>query len=222
MTRRRYVMATAIVASAFAASFVAIAIADPFPRIIWNASASAPIGLYRIHPDHDPSIGVLVAVTPPARLARWMARRGYLPEGVPLLKHIAAKAGQRVCRIGNALSVDGRHVAVALAHDRFGRPLPVWQGCLTLKSAELLLLNPAHTDSLDGRYFGPLPVSAVIGRATPIHLRVPSAPLPTAATKAIDCPLFPAAFRPVLFRADNDGPTFSLSWKRSRPRDDRS
>lgn len=177
MTRRRYAIATAIAASAFAAAFVAIAVADPLPRIIWNASASAPIGLYRIHPDHDPTIGALVAVTPPQRWSRWMAGRGYLPEGVPLLKHVAAKAGQRVCRIGAVVSIDARPVANARARDGQGRPLPVWQGCRSLRPGELLLLNPAHTDSLDGRYFGPLPASAVIGRATPLWLRAPSPPL---------------------------------------------
>ena len=180
MTRRRYVMATVIAASAFAVSFTVIAVADPFPRVIWNASASAPIGLYRIHPDSDPPTGALVAIAPPERLARWMAVRGYLPEGVPLLKHVAAKAGQRVCRSGDVVSVDARPVAVALAHDRRGRPLPVWQGCRTLRTGELLLLNPAHPDSLDGRYFGPLPASVVIGRATPLHLRAPSPPLSSA------------------------------------------
>lgn len=174
MTRRRSVMATAIAASAFAAAFVAIAIADPVPRVIWNASASAPIGLYRMHPDSDPPIGALVAVAPPERLAHWLSARGYLPEGVPLLKHVAAKAGQRTCRIGDAVSVDGRRVAIARARDGQGRPLPVWQGCRTLQSGELLLLNPAHPDSLDGRYFGALPDSAVIGRATPLWLRPPS------------------------------------------------
>ena len=174
MTRRRYVMATAIAASAFAAAFVAIAVANPLPRAIWNTSASAPIGLYRIHPDRDPAIGALVAVAPPERLAHWLSTRGYLPEGVPLLKHVAAKAGQRTCRIGDAVSVDGRRVAIARARDGQGRPLPVWQGCRTLRSGELLLLNPAHPDSLDGRYFGPLPASAVIGRATPLWRRAPS------------------------------------------------
>lgn len=185
MTRRHYVMATAIAASTFAAAFVAIAVADPLPRLVWNASASAPIGLYRIRPDRDPPTGTLVAVTPPARLARWMAGRGYLPEGVPLLKHVAAKAGQRVCRIGAVLSVDARPVALALAQDRFGRPLPVWQGCRTLRADELLLLNPAHPDSLDGRYFGPLPASAVIGRATPLWLRAPSQSRSTPEAKEI-------------------------------------
>lgn len=174
MRRHRYVLATAIAASTFAAAFVAVAVADPLPRVIWNASASAPIGLYRIHRESDPPTGTLVAIVPPERLSRWLSARGYLPEGVPLLKHVAAKAGQRVCRIGDAVSVDARRVAIARARDGRGRPLPVWQGCRTLQSGELLLLNPAHPDSLDGRYFGPLPASAVIGRATPLWLRAPS------------------------------------------------
>jgi conjugative transfer signal peptidase TraF len=176
MTHRRYIVATVIVASAFAAAFVATAMVDPLPRVIWNASASAPIGLYRIHPDRDPPTGALVAIAPPKRLSRWLSARGYLPEGVPLLKHVAAKAGQTVCRIDDAVSVDGRPVAIARVRDSRGRPLLVWRGCHTLGPGEMFLLNPAVPDSLDGRYFGPLPASAVIGRATPLHLRAPSQP----------------------------------------------
>lgn len=171
MTRRFYVRATAIAASAFAIAFAVIAIADPLPRIVWNASASAPLGLYRIEPDRDPPRGALVAVAPPERLGRWMTERGYLGNDVPLLKHVAAKAGQRICRIGVAVSVDTRPVVVALTRDRIGRPLPVWQGCRALAVGELLLLNPDHPDSLDGRYFGPLPASTVLGRAIPILTR---------------------------------------------------
>ncbi len=174
MSRRRYALATAIAASTFAAVFVITAIVDPLPRVIWNASASAPIGLYRVHPDRDPPIGALVAVTPPERLARWLSVRGYLPEGVPLLKAVAAKAGQRVCRIGVVVSVDGDPVASARARDSGGRPLPVWTGCRTLEPSEIFLLNPTVPDSLDGRYFGPLPASTVIGTATPLYLHTPS------------------------------------------------
>ncbi|NWM54772.1 S26 family signal peptidase, partial [Escherichia coli] len=104
----------------------------PVPRVLWNASASAPLGLYRIEPERDPPPGALVAVTPPQRLARWMAERHYLGEGVPLLKQVAGKAGQRICRLGDSVSVDRRPVAVARKRDRLGRPLPVWQGCRTL------------------------------------------------------------------------------------------
>ena len=177
MTRRRYAVATAIAASAFAVSFVAVAVVHPQPRLVWNASASAPIGLYRIHPESDPPPGALVAVAPPERLSRWLSARGYLPEGVPLLKHVTAKAGQRICRRGAVVSVDGHPVASARARDGRGRPLPVWQGCRTLESGEIFLLNPSVPDSLDGRYFGPLPASAVIGRATPLHLHAPTPPL---------------------------------------------
>ncbi|AMK21947.1 S26 family signal peptidase [Sphingobium sp. TKS] len=178
MTRRFYLRATAAAASAFAASFVTIAMTDPLPRVLWNASASAPLGLYRIKPDRNPSLGSLVAVTPPEPLARWMAGRGYLGTDVPLLKHVAAKPGQRVCRIGVTVSVDGRAVVVALIRDRIGRPLPVWHGCRTLAAGELLLLNADRPDSLDGRYFGPLPAASVLGRAIPILTRdTPDAPL---------------------------------------------
>ncbi len=178
MTRRGWVIATVSVASLFGASFTAVAVLDPLPRVIWNASASAPLGLYRIEPERDPPIGALVAVTPPEHLGRWLAARGYLGEDVPLLKHVAAKPGQRVCRIGAVVSVDGRPVVVARERDSRRRPLPVWQGCRTLASDEFLMLNPDHADSMDGRYFGPLPASTVLGRATPILTRdTPNAPL---------------------------------------------
>jgi conjugative transfer signal peptidase TraF len=178
MTRRFYARATAFAAASFALSFAVIAVTDPLPRVVWNASASAPIGLYRILPDPDPPLGTLVAVAPPPHLSHWMAARGYLGENVPLLKHVAAKAGQRICRTGGTVSVDGRPVVAALARDHLRRPLPVWRGCRTLGADELLLLNPAQPDSLDGRYFGPLRASTVLGRAVPMLTRnTPDAPL---------------------------------------------
>lgn len=178
MTRCFYIRATIIAASLFVGVYATVAIVDPLPRIIWNASASVPIGFYSITPERDPPVGALVAVMPPERLARWMVERGYLGEDVPLLKHVAGKSGERICRIGDTVSVDGRSLATARASDRLGRPLPVWQGCRTLRDGELFLLNPAHPDSLDGRYVGPLPADAVLGRARPILTRdVLGAPL---------------------------------------------
>jgi type IV secretory pathway protease TraF len=56
----------------------------------------------------------------------------------------------------------------ALERDSLGRDLPVWQGCRTIAEDEIFLMNLDVGDSLDGRYFGPLPVSAVIGRAIPL------------------------------------------------------
>ncbi|MCB2056472.1 MAG: S26 family signal peptidase [Novosphingobium sp.] len=143
----------------------------PSPRLIWNASASAPIGLYSVSPIGRPTAGQLVAITPPPYWARWMAERHYLPLGVPLLKHVAALPGQHACRTGRALSVDGAVVAFALARDRRGRPLPVWKGCRQLRDGEIFAVNTAVPDSFDSRYFGPLPARSVIGAASPIYTR---------------------------------------------------
>jgi type IV secretory pathway protease TraF len=56
----------------------------------------------------------------------------------------------------------------ALDRDHLGRSLPVWQGCHRIAEGELFLMNWSVRDSLDGRYFGPLPTSTVIGQATPL------------------------------------------------------
>jgi conjugative transfer signal peptidase TraF len=131
----------------------------PLPKLLlWNASASAPIGLYWLHPGGRPAVGSMVAVAPPPALARFMAERHYLPIGVPLLKHVAARPGALICRRDATVTIDGRTVAVARPSDSHGRPLPVWRGCHVLKSGELFVLNAA-CDSLDGRYFGPIPAS---------------------------------------------------------------
>ena len=162
-----------VTAGLAAAALVAPTLRPVTPRLLWNASASTPIGLYLIRPDSAPAIGDIVAVAPPDALARFLADGRYLPNGVPLLKHVAALAGQTVCRTDAIVTIDGTPVASALARDRHGRALPVWQGCRTLGADEIFLLNPEIRDSLDGRYFGPLPLSAVIGIAVPLWIEPP-------------------------------------------------
>lgn len=139
-------------------------------KLVWNASASVPIGLYRIEQVDQLVIGDLVLVRPPEPLARFIAERHYVGPQTPLLKHVVALPGQRICRIGVRIILDGRHLGDALFRDSRGRQLPVWQGCQVIPAGQLFLMNPAVGDSLDGRYFGPLPASSVVGRALPIFL----------------------------------------------------
>jgi len=133
------------------------------PRLVWNASASAPIGVYVLSPAGVLRIGDRVAVQPPPGLAAWLDRRHALPTGAFLIKSVAALAPSEVCRTGDLISVDGAPAARARTHDRQGRRLPAWRGCRGLSDGEVLLLNPSP-DSLDGRYFGPLPRTAIVGR----------------------------------------------------------
>lgn len=174
---RRRLRAALLPGALFAALFCAVAALAPQPRLIWNASASVPVGLYRIDVGARPALGDFVAIDPPERVAALLDTRGYLPRGVPLLKKVAATEGMLVCRSGAFVTIDGLAAARALARDRAGRPLPLWLGCRRLQRHELFLLG-THPDSLDGRYFGPLPVSGLIGTAHPVATRNrPGAPL---------------------------------------------
>jgi len=157
-----------------AASAVALAtltmpsIAQPKLRLVWNVSASVPLGLYRIEPDRHPRVGELAAVRPSPTLARLMADRHYVEQGALLVKPVVAVAGARVCRHGHKVTIDGLQVGSALDHDRLGRDLPRWFGCRELGASDYFLLARNVRASFDSRYFGPVSAVDVIGRATPL------------------------------------------------------
>jgi conjugative transfer signal peptidase TraF len=138
------------------------------PRLMWNASGSAPIGLYGLRPADRLAVSQLVAVRPSEPLATFLADRRYLPRGIPLLKRVLALPGQTVCRDQLAITVDKIGMGAAREHDRSGRPLPSWQGCHVIAGGEVFLMNWRSADSFDGRYFGALPASAIIGTAEPV------------------------------------------------------
>jgi conjugative transfer signal peptidase TraF len=140
----------------------------PVPKLLWNASASVPIGLYAVKPTSVHHVGDLVIVRPSGTLAAFLEVRGYLARGVPLLKRIAALPGQDVCRIGRTITIDEVTMGQALDRDHLGRILPGWQGCVRLADDEVFLMNFQSEYSLDGRYFGPLPVSTIVSRADPL------------------------------------------------------
>ncbi|MGH8323559.1 MAG: S26 family signal peptidase, partial [Steroidobacteraceae bacterium] len=142
---------------------IAPAAIDFSPAFIWNASASVPIGLYRVLPEDHLAVMDLVVLMPPEPIAKFLADRNFLPRGVPLLKQVLGLPGQTVCRICLAVMIDGIVMAMARERDRRGRPLPAWHGCRTIAEGEVFLMNWESGDSLDGRYFGPLPAASIIG-----------------------------------------------------------
>ena len=96
MTRLGYVMTTGLTVMLIGG----LSVLPITPRLIWNASGSTPIGLYAIERSPRLEVTDLVAVDAPEPLASFLAGRGYLPRGVPLLKRVAGLPGQRVCRAG--------------------------------------------------------------------------------------------------------------------------
>jgi conjugative transfer signal peptidase TraF len=144
--------------------------AIPSRRLIWNASASAPIGLYwRIA--GRPAPGDLVLAWAPLWARRVAAERHYLPIAVPLVKRVAAVDGDTVCAAADAIAINGETVARRLVFDGMGRLMPHWEGCQTLGSGEAFLLMADVPDSFDGRYFGISDGHDVLGLLVPLWTR---------------------------------------------------
>jgi conjugative transfer signal peptidase TraF len=165
VTARIATLALMVAATALAALTIG---PKPVPRLVWNASESVPMGLYVVQPAYRLIVTDLVVAFPPEPLATFLAEGGYLPRDVPLIKRILALPEQMVCRNDLAMTVDGIEVGAARDRDRHGRLLPVWQGCRVVRQGEVFLMNWDEPESLDGRYLGPLPITAVVGRAVPL------------------------------------------------------
>lgn len=140
------------------------AVLPPAPRLVWNASASAPIGLYSVSPRALAEPGDTVIARVPEPFRRLAATRRYLPMNVPLVKRVAASAGDEVCALGQEIFVNGRWIAGRRIADGAGRPMPMWSGCVRLRGRQWFLLmdDPA---SFDGRYFGLTEGDDIIGKA---------------------------------------------------------
>ncbi|WP_066779568.1 S26 family signal peptidase [Sphingomonas sp. CCH5-D11] len=155
--------------TALGAIAIAASAADVWPtRVLYNASASVPLGWYAVGEPKAIGPGDLVIVRAPIRAERVLVERGYIGAGIPLVKRVGAIPGSTVCRDDVRVSIDGTPAAVARVADAFGRPLPRWSGCRTLGPADVFLLNSGSPGSLDGRYFGPTPARDIIGKATPL------------------------------------------------------
>ena len=137
-------------------------------RLVYNPSHSVARGWYRIEPPDSLHVGSIVLVRLPADVAAFAAQRGYLPNGVPILKRIGALAPQSVCVRELVVRIDGVALANVRTHDGVHRPLQAWSQCRSLALSELFLLSDTNPASFDSRYFGPIAASAVLGVAQPL------------------------------------------------------
>jgi conjugative transfer signal peptidase TraF len=171
--RRRIATRRANLRRALAASACAVPIAalmatllwPPQPLLLWNASASSPIGLYYVGSAAGVRTGDMVIAWPPETARRLGAERHYLPYNVPLVKRVAAVAGDQVCAVGEVVFVNGRPVTLRRAIDPSGRPMPWWTGCEEIAQGDLFLLTPGVPEAFDGRYFGVTRRHQIVGSA---------------------------------------------------------
>tara|TARA_R110000787_G_scaffold274905_2_gene383031 strand:+ start:10918 stop:11280 length:363 start_codon:yes stop_codon:yes gene_type:complete len=110
--------------------------------------------------------------------------RPYAAEHMPpliragIIKQIAAGQGDRVCTTGpDGLAINGRAVAPIVQADRFGRQLPHWRACRTLRAGEYFVFSDRIPNSYDSRYYGPVRSTDIIGTFRPIWTDGERAPL---------------------------------------------
>jgi len=126
-----------------------------------NLSPSVPVGVYRLERLAPPlARGTLVLLPVPVAVHPWHSR------WTPLLKPIAAVAGEEVCVQQGALWVGEQWYGpvYGAAHSK---PLPQLEGCQVVPEGAVFLASPAPR-SLDGRYWGMTRVSDLTAQAVPL------------------------------------------------------
>jgi conjugative transfer signal peptidase TraF len=124
-----------------------------------NVSPSVPYGFYLRMPlpsALSPGTLVLLPVPAPLRFA----------QTIPLLKPVAAIAGETVCVTEDRLVIGTVDYGL-VSHEAHGHPLPSLEGCTTIAAGEVFLASHAPR-SLDSRYFGPVPITTLSARAIPL------------------------------------------------------
>ncbi|MCL4792895.1 MAG: S26 family signal peptidase [Gammaproteobacteria bacterium] len=155
-----------LICTALGVAVIALSVVMTFPvRLVYNATASAPLGWYVVVPVQEAGVGDVVLARLPRSAAALAGQRQYLPQSVPILKRVGAVAGQWVCVRDRVLRIDRELPVRLLERDGLGRSLTPWSGCRALNIDELFLLSHDSPASFDSRYFGPIPKRFVIGRA---------------------------------------------------------
>ena len=126
-----------------------------------NLSPSVPVGVYRLARLAPPlARGTLVLLPVPVAVRPWHRA------GAPLLKPVAAVAGDEVCVQERTLWVAGTSYG-PVYEEAHGKRLPHLEGCQTVPEAQVFLASKAPR-SMDGRYFGLTRIADLTARAVPV------------------------------------------------------
>ena len=162
-----------LLASGSIATLVSLAVAS---GVRVNTTASVPKGLYRITGEAARKGSLVLACPPPVAAVAEGKRRGYLGAGfcsggtIHIIKKIVATAGDRVAITGQGVTVNGELVPDSAPRqaDPSGRPMPFGPAEYTLGASQVLLMSNYSPLSFDGRYFGPVDGSSIVGVLRPL------------------------------------------------------
>lgn len=128
-------------------------------RLTRNYTPSLPLGVYWLRPGLPVARGELVDFEIPEGARAFIVGR-YLPDRFHLLKRVVALEGDDVCLDDGVYRVNAAQISTVAARDAVGRSLPPFRFCGRVPRGMAFVATPAPS-SLDSRYFGPVPVSAL-------------------------------------------------------------
>lgn len=143
-----------------------------------NTTPSMSAGLWRVAEAADLHRGdVAILCLQGAETVQIGRFRGYIGHGScsndtePLVKPVVAVAGDRVTVAADGIAVNDSPLpnTAQLAQDTSGRPLPAWPaGTYAVLPGQVWVIASRVSNSWDSRYWGPIPVSSVIGVTHPV------------------------------------------------------
>jgi conjugative transfer signal peptidase TraF len=135
------------------------------PTLVLNLTGSIPRGLYAVQPPKALRRGMLVMFPLPARVKEELGSRPWLLCSRPLIKPVAALPGDLYCIRTGKIFLQRLRPLPVFRSDLQGLPLPRRRGCKRVKPGNFLPLSGYSARSFDGRYFGQVPASVIVGEA---------------------------------------------------------
>lgn len=142
--------------------------------LVWNHTASLPIGLYLSEDTAHRAVPVGAMACFAYHAPAWANSRHYFYEGVSLCKYVKGLAGDVLLRkngewVALSQTGDARRVGAMASRDHYGRALP--QDALKegpIPPGMVVMSAPQHSNSLDSRYLGLVAQDALRTRIYPL------------------------------------------------------
>lgn len=128
-------------------------------------SASMPKGIYFITPIKNIDRGDVVIFKPPSAIDTFLIQQKWVPRSGVLLKTVMAVPGDYVCKKNHWVWLDRKKTAYVFEYYEPHKKLPNIPFCGALNPDQYLLMSVLNNKSFDGRYFGIINRTNLIGRA---------------------------------------------------------
>lgn len=143
---------------------------DFCPKVlIYNHTASVPVGWYIVIPSNNYHAGDYVVFKVPHDIQSLAVNRGWMKENDTMLKIIGAVEGDtyRAEKDSKRFLINEKYIGEIFLHDKDGRSLPTHFGEFVVGRDEFLPIS-YHPFSFDGRYFGCVSVKNIKYKVIPI------------------------------------------------------